>query len=67
MKRALASALILGVCSMFGLTGCSDESKVKEQTTASTPDGSTTVTKETKVDSSGSNPPAAPTTTEPAK
>jgi hypothetical protein len=67
MKRALASALILGVCSMFGLTGCSEESKVTDKTTASTPEGSTTVSKETKVETSGSNPPAAPTTTEPAK
>jgi hypothetical protein len=67
MKRALASALILGVCSMFGLSGCGEESKVEEKTTTSTPGGSTTETKTDKVETSGGNPPAAPASTEPAK
>jgi len=58
MKRALAFALILGASSCFGLVGCGEESKVKEQETVSTPGGSTTTTKETKVESKGDTPPA---------
>jgi len=60
MKRVLTSALILGVFSLstVGLVGCSDETKVKEKETVSTPTGSTTTTTEKKVESSGSNPPA---------
>jgi hypothetical protein len=66
MKRFLTLALILGVTSTFGLVGCSDQSKVKEEETVSTPEGSTTTTSETKVESSGSAPPAS-TTGETAK
>ena len=61
MKRLLTPALILGVCSTFGLVGCGEESKVKEETTVSTPTGTETTTKETKVEQSGSNPPAGTT------
>ncbi len=71
MKRTLASALILGVCSL-GLVGCGEESKVKEKETVTTPEGSTTTTTEKKVESSGSNPPTSSSgetakTPEPAK
>jgi len=58
MKRTLASALIVGAVSGFGLVGCSEETKVKETETVSTPGGKTTETKETKINSSGDNPPA---------
>jgi len=62
MKRALASALFLGVCSIFGLAGCGEENKNQESSTVSTPGGETTTTKETKVETEGSNPPPAPAT-----
>jgi len=65
MKRFIATSLIVGVCSAFGLMGCADESKIKEEKTISTPDGESKVTTETKVESSGSNPPPAATTTDP--
>ena len=58
MKRLIAPALVLGLFCGFGLVGCSDETKVKESETVSTPGGTTTTTTEKKVDSSGSNPPA---------
>lgn len=58
MKRSLALALALGVATCFGLAGCGEESKVKQTETVSTPEGKTTTTHETKVESSGSNPPA---------
>jgi hypothetical protein len=70
MKRFLASALVVGVASCFGLVGCSDESKVKQTETVSTPEGKTTTTTEKKIDSSGSNPPpssAGETAKTPAK
>jgi hypothetical protein len=57
MKRVLASALILSAVSGFGLVGCGEENRVKEQETVSTPGGSTTTTTETKVKSIGDNPP----------
>src|SRR5215208_57528 len=59
MKRVLASALIVGV-SLFGLAGCGEESKVESTDKVSTPTGTTEVTKEVKVEQSGSNPPPAP-------
>ena len=40
----LASALILGACSL-GLVGCGEESKVEKKETVSTPEGTTTTTK----------------------
>jgi len=58
MKRTLASFLVFGVAACFGLAGCSEESKVKQSETVSTPEGKTTTTTEKKVESSGSNPPA---------
>jgi len=54
MKRFLASALVIGAVSGFGLVGCGEETKVKE--TVSTPTGTTTTEK--KVNSTGDNPPA---------
>ena len=56
MKRTLASALILGICSL-GLVGCGEESKVEKKETVSTPEGSTSTTETKKVESSGSTPP----------
>jgi hypothetical protein len=57
MKRFLACALMLSAVSGFGLVGCGEESKVKTTETESTPGGSTTTTKEVKVNSKGDNPP----------
>jgi len=59
MSKFAKIALSATCFSLTGLAGCSDESKVKEQTTVSTPGGSATVTKETKVETSGNNPPSA--------
>jgi len=39
------------------LSGCSEETKVKESETVSAPGGKTTTTTETSVKSSGENPP----------
>jgi hypothetical protein len=61
MKRALASALILGAVSGFGLVGCGEETKVQEKETVSTPGGKTETTTETKVKSTGDNPPPSST------
>jgi hypothetical protein len=62
MKRLISSALVLGLLSFTtaGLVGCGEETKIKEKDTVSTPTGTTTETKEHKIESSGSNPPAAP-------
>jgi len=57
MKRFLAPALILGLIAPLGLVGCGEESKVKQQETVSGPGGTTTTTSETKVKSTGENPP----------
>jgi len=57
MKRILAPFLLAGVAACFTLSGCSDESKVKETQTVSTPEGKTTTSVEKSVKSSGENPP----------
>ena len=59
MKRTLSSALILGLL-MFpavGLVGCSEESKMGTTETVTAPGGTTTTSTETKVKSTGDNPP----------
>lgn len=58
MKRTFALGLAFAVA--LACMGCGDEAKVKRSSTIQTPGGTTTTTQETKVESSGSNPPAAP-------
>jgi hypothetical protein len=59
MKRTLSSALILGLLLFFavGLLGCGEESKTGRTETVTTPGGTTTTSTETKVISTGENPP----------
>ena len=59
MKRTLSSALILGllVFSAVGLVGCGQETTTGRTETITTPGGSTTTSTETKVKSTGDNPP----------
>ncbi len=60
MFNTLMAGLILGGLSI-GMTGCSEESGVKQETKITKPDGSqTTETRQIKVDKSGESPPAAP-------
>jgi len=59
MKRLIACALILGVCSI-GSFGCAEKETAKKETTVSTPGGTTTVTSKTEVEKKGKNPPDAP-------
>jgi hypothetical protein len=58
MKRIIS--LSLAVAFVIAVSGCGDTAKVKETKTVTTPGGTTSTTTETKVESSGSNPPAAP-------
>ena len=58
MKNVTIGILCFSLATMFCTGGCSEESKVQEKTKVSTPEGSTTVSKETKVESTGKNPPA---------
>jgi hypothetical protein len=58
MKRILASALILSLFSM-GIVGCGEMSSTKKETKVTTPGGTTTVTTEKEVKTSGDNPPPA--------
>jgi hypothetical protein len=58
INLTMAGIIVAGMG--IGLSGCSDESKEKTQTTISTPNGKTTETHEVKIDKSGQNPPAAP-------
>jgi len=61
MKRFLASTLVLSSFSLFALVGCEDTSKSTTKSEVSTPEGKTTVEKETKIKESGSNPPPVET------
>ncbi|HEY4308933.1 MAG TPA: hypothetical protein VGN12_05730 [Pirellulales bacterium] len=57
MKRLLAFCLavtLVGLCS-----GCEKKAEVKKTTTISSPEGKTTETDTTKIETSGKNPPAA--------
>lgn len=60
MKRLLAFAPLLVVLAALTV-GCKpkEESKVEQTTITTTPEGSTTVTEEVKVEEKGANPPAA--------
>jgi len=58
--RKLISATMAGVFLAgfsMALVGCSDESSEKTQTTVKGPGGTSKVTQETKVNTSGQNPP----------
>ena len=59
MINTLMAGLILGGLSV-GMSGCSEETGVKEQTKITTPGGTTTQTDQTNVKKSGDNPPLAP-------
>ena len=50
---------------VLGLAGCEDKAGVKQETTYSSPDGKTKVTKETKVETSGNGAPVTDATTTP--
>jgi hypothetical protein len=58
--RKLISLTMMGVLAMglgIGISGCSDESTAKKESTVTTPGGKATVTEETRVKQSGDNPP----------
>jgi hypothetical protein len=59
--RKLTSAAMMGVLLTglgIGISGCSDESSEKSQVTTKGPGGTVKQTTETKVETSGDNPPA---------
>ncbi len=58
MRTTRLLALSLTAAVGFAFAGCSEKSGVQETTKVSGPEGTTKVTKETKVESSGKNPPA---------
>jgi hypothetical protein len=59
MKRIVSSSPILGLLLLpaVGLVGCGAESTTARTETVSTPGGTTTTSTETKVKSTGENPP----------
>ena len=58
MKRFLTLALVVGSFSVCGFVGCGEEEKSKTVSTSSGPDGSTKVTEEKKVETTGSDKPS---------
>ena len=63
MRKFINTFMALVMLGSFSvvLSGCTDESGVKTDTTIKSPDGSQTrETREIKVDKKGENPPAAP-------
>ena len=50
---------------MLGLVGCEDKTGVKQETTYTSPEGKTKITKETKVETSGDQTRSTSTTTTP--
>ena len=59
MKRILVGILLVTAMS-FGFVGCSEKTKVQEQTKVRTEGGTTTETKTDEVKKTGDNPPPAP-------
>ena len=57
MKKLMAIGAALCLTAM--ISGCAREAKVKEKETVSTPGGTTTTTKETKIKSTGDSPPVS--------
>jgi hypothetical protein len=59
MRQTLSSVLILGLLFFpaIGLAGCGEESKTARTETITKPGGKTTTSAETKVKSTGDNPP----------
>ncbi|MFO0950696.1 MAG: hypothetical protein U0835_05990 [Isosphaeraceae bacterium] len=62
MRVLKAASLSLTAAILFAASGCSDQAGVEEKTKITGPEGTTTITKETKVESSGDNPPVPVTT-----
>ena len=57
MKQFLASVLVLSVFSL-GAVGCAEKSSTTKEVKVSTPGGTTTVTLEKEVKTTGDNPPS---------
>jgi hypothetical protein len=57
MKLFFASVLALSMFSL-GIVGCSDKSSTTKELKVSTPSGTTTVTVEKEVETTGENPPS---------
>ena len=62
MRKAISALLAPAVLCGFTivLSGCTDESGVKTETTIKTPEGTTRQRSETTIDKKGENPPLAP-------
>jgi len=58
INMLIAGVMLTGVG--IALPGCTDETGAKQETKITGPDGTTTETRQIKVDKSGKNPPAAP-------
>jgi hypothetical protein len=62
ISTLLAGIVLCGSCAL--ITGCTDESGVKSETTIKSPDGSQTrQTEQIKIEKKGDNPPLAPAET----
>ena len=57
MKRMLSLVMVLSLFSL-GLVGCAEKTETKKESSVSTPEGSTTVTEEKEVKTTGDNPPS---------
>jgi hypothetical protein len=58
MKRFLLFCTALSLMTVLTV-GCEKKAEVKKETTVTTPEGETTTTESTKVETSGENPPPA--------
>jgi hypothetical protein len=64
MKKFITALAGTGLLALsMAVVGCGEQSKVESQDKVSTPGGTTTVTKETKIKQSGDNPPSPGTST----
>jgi hypothetical protein len=55
MKRLIG--FCLAMCLVGGIVGCAEKAEIKKETTVTTPEGETTKTESTEIETSGENPP----------
>ena len=59
MRVLRGTGFSLLACLMIGVIGCSDEASVEKETKITGPEGTTTINRETTIESTGENPPIA--------
>ena len=58
MRSTKSRGLTLAAAWIIGVVGCAEKSGIHEETKVSTPEGTKTITRDTKVETTGQKPPS---------